>query len=476
MLFNSLPFLVFFVLVYGAYLLTMKRLRLENLLLLVASCVFYGYWDWRFLSLLFASTVLDFVIGGLLDRRVPGSPEYARSPGSRKALLLVSVAGNLGMLGFFKYFNFFVGSAAEILRGIGLEGSVPALDIVLPVGISFYTFQTMSYTIDVYRGNLRQEPSFLNFAVFVSLFPQLVAGPIERASNLLPQIRERRTVTRAGVEDGAWLVFWGLFKKIFVADNLGKIAALGFATPPPDGGVALVAVYAFAFQIYCDFSGYTDVARGCARAMGFEFMRNFDLPYMALNPGDFWRRWHISLSSWLRDYLYIPLGGNREGTWRTYRNLMLTMVLGGLWHGAAWTFVAWGALHGVMLIGHRLWSGQWGGEEPPRSGAAAWGRRAVLFHFVCLTWLLFRADSMGQAAQMFSSIVGDFSLAGARFESLAFYCLPLLAVEAAQWITGDEFAVRRLHWIPRGFAYAGLWFLMTLLGDYSGGQFIYFQF
>ena len=479
MLFNSLPFLVFFVVVYGLYRATMRRLLLQNGILLAASWFFYGWWDWRFLSLLSVSTVVDYAAGRLLDRRAPGTGEdgpYALSPGKRRAVLGVSIGAGLAMLGLFKYWNFFAESAVDLLGSLGFQAHAPTLAIVLPAGISFYTFQTMSYTIEVYQGKMRQERSLLNFALFISFFPHLVAGPILRASILLPQFRRPRTITRGHMEDGAWLVFWGLFKKIFVADNLARVAVLGFVSPVENGGVALASVYAFAFQIYGDFSGYTDIARGLAKTMGIELVRNFDLPYFATDPGDFWRRWHMSLSSWLRDYLYIPLGGNRKGTLRTYLNLMLTMVLGGLWHGAAWTFVAWGTFHGVLLAGHRAWAG-----ASPAAGAAgspwsAWGKRIVLFHFVCVSWLLFRADSLGQAMQMLSAIFGEFSFRNARFDSVLFYALPLLAVQALQWKAGDEFAIRRVPWIPRALVYAGIWFLMTLLGDYSGGQFIYFQF
>jgi D-alanyl-lipoteichoic acid acyltransferase DltB (MBOAT superfamily) len=481
MLFNSLAFLVFFVVVFGLYLATLRRLRLQNAILLLASVLFYGWWDWRFLGLIFASIVIDFFAARALDRRVGGSRAADDSPhvlGSRarRLLLGVSMASNLGILGFFKYYGFFTQGAADLLRALGLEPHLPVLGIVLPVGISFYTFQAMSYTIDVYRGRLRAEPSLADFALFVMFFPQLVAGPIVRAADLLPQIRRPRSITRAGLEEGAWLVFWGLFKKIFVADNLARLVDLGFRDTVPNGGVALVSVYAFAFQIYGDFSGYSDIARGLAKAMGFDFMLNFDLPYFAVNPSDFWRRWHISLSTWLRDYLYIPLGGSRGSSLATYRNLLLTMVLGGLWHGAQWTFVLWGAFHGVLLAVHRWWTEARGHVESSPSPAAAWGKRLVVFHLVCVGWVLFRARSVDQAAQVIRAILGDFSLAGARFDSLLVYAAPLIVVQFAQWRTDDAYAAWRLPWIPRALFYAGLWFLMTLLGDYRGGQFIYFQF
>jgi len=480
MLFNSLVFAVFFAVVYGLYLGTMRRLRLQNAILLAASLLFYGWWDWRFLGLLLLSAVVDFWAGAVLDRRVggEGAPDdapFVHSMAKRKWILFVSMATNLGVLGFFKYWNFFIGSAADLLRALGMEPHLPVLHVILPVGISFYTFQTMSYTIDVYRGQLRAVPSFVDFLLFVSFFPQLVAGPIVRAADLLPQVQRPRTITREGVEEGAWLAFWGLFKKVFIADNVGKLAEYGFSDLSPGGGAALVGTYAFAVQIYCDFSGYTDIARGCAKAMGFDFLLNFRLPYFATDPSDFWRRWHMSLSTWLRDYLYIPLGGSRGGTWSTCRNLMLTMVLGGLWHGANWTFVAWGAFHGALLVAHRLWTA---GRPAAGAGSAwsAWGKRLVMFHLVCVGWVFFRAETMGRAVGMLHEMVFACTMGDARWAALLFYSAPLVLMQCAQNATGDLGVVRRLPWPVRGVLFAVLWFLLTTMGDLSRGEFIYFQF
>ena len=347
MLFNSQVFLIFFVVVYGLYRLLPHRW--QNVLLLVSSYFFYGWWDWRFLTLIFLSTVIDYIAGGII---------YSAGPNQRrrKAAVVVSMTSNLVILGFFKYFNFFADNLSAVLQYAGLPAFTRHLNIILPVGISFYTFQAMSYALDIYRGHLKPARSFLNFATFVAYFPQLVAGPIERASNLLPQIENPRTITRAGIESGAWLIFWGLFKKCVIADNLAVLVDGVFGATGATGATSLLALYAFAFQILCDFSGYSDIARGLARWMGVELMLNFNNPYAALNPKDFWSRWHISLSSWLRDYLYIPLGGNRKGRRRTYINLALTMLLGGLWHGAAWTFVTWGAFHGLLLVIYHRWA------------------------------------------------------------------------------------------------------------------------
>ena len=474
MLFHSLPYLVFFLVVYATVRATMSRVRLQNAFLLAASWVFYGWWDARFLSLLGLSIVVDFVLARALDRRSPGSQEPALGPRRRRLLVAASLAVNLGILALFKYFDFFVESAVALLTSLGAHVHRPTLELVLPVGISFYTFQTLSYTVDVYRGHMRSERSLLDFALYVSFFPQLVAGPIERASHLLPQIRQRRTITRADTDEGMWWVFWGLFKKVFVADNLARLVDLAFAEPTPGGGVVVVGVYAFAAQIYCDFSGYTDIARGCARLMGFHFRKNFDQPYLAVNPSDFWRRWHISLSTWLRDYLYVPLGGNRGGRLRTARNLMLTMLLGGLWHGAAWTFVAWGAFHGLALVVHRAVRRR---HDPGgRPSGLAWARRLACFHMVCVGWLLFRATSLGQAADMARAVVTRPTWTGARPEVLLFYVAPLVLMEWAAWRTRDERPLARWPWVWRGLAYAVLWFLLTLLGEFRGGEFLYFQF
>ena len=350
MQFNSTIFPLFFAAVYAIYLLMgSRRFRAQNAWLLASSYAFYGYWDPRFLALLALSTVVDYVIG----RRL----EATEDERARKRLVTLSVLVNLGVLGFFKYFGFFVESTAALLDTMGLPANVKTLEILLPVGISFYTFQTLSYTIDVYRRAMPATRDLLGFALFVSFFPQLVAGPIERASRLLPQILAPRTVTATKVQAGLWLLVWGYFKKTVIADQAAMIA-----NPLFDGDWStltglepLTAVLAFTIHIYCDFSGYSDIARGLAKLMGFDFLLNFRLPYLATGPSDFWLRWHVSLSTWLRDYLYIPLGGNRGGTLLTYRNMFLVMALGGLWHGAAWPYVLWGSYHGVLLVLERLW-------------------------------------------------------------------------------------------------------------------------
>jgi alginate O-acetyltransferase complex protein AlgI len=392
MLFNSIVFLCFITVIFLVY--PRLRLRWQNVFLLVASYVFYGYWDWRFNFLLLTSTVVDFCVG----KRLYVSDNQKH----RKLLLFVSVAVNLGILGFFKYFNFFIDSAASVLAVIGFEPHTPVLRVILPVGISFYTFQTMSYTIEIYRGKLVPTENFIDFALFVSFFPQLVAGPIERAVNLLPQICKPRHMSREKVLTGLNLVLLGYFKKIAIADTLAPIVDKIFADPTGmSSGQLWTGLYAFTFQIYGDFSGYTDIARGVARILGFEIMENFNAPYLSRSVTEFWRRWHISLSTWLRDYLYIPLGGNRRGKVRTYANLMITMFLGGLWHGAAWNFVIWGVAHGLYLAGHRMiLRGKKLVLSWPKT-FPGWAEDIIkmffTFHLVALTWILFRSPNFKSA-------------------------------------------------------------------------------
>jgi len=470
MVFNSLVFLVFFLVVYGLYRALPHKG--QNVLLLVSSYFFYGWWDWRFLSLIFISTLVDYWAG----LAIHGAGENERK---RKLALWASLATNLGFLGFFKYFNFFADNLAVLLQTIGVEAAARHLDIILPVGISFYTFQTMSYTLDIYRRQLKPTRSFLDFAAFVSFFPQLVAGPIERASRLLPQIERPRRITAQGMETGLWLVAWGLFKKCVIADNLAVLVDGVFSGQGAGGAATLLALYAFAFQIYCDFSGYSNIARGLARMMGIELMVNFNNPYFALNPKEFWSRWHISLSSWLRDYLYIPLGGSRKGARRTYINLALTMVLGGLWHGAAWTFVVWGVLHGLMLVVYHAWSARFFPKGTADSGKWVWTRRIVLFHLVCLGWLFFRANSLEQAGGMLVNLFAGWQWdAGAMnmAAALVLLCLPLWLVQMLQVRTGDLEAPLGLSLVPRTALVAAMAWMFVALGNTGGGAFIYFQF
>ena len=478
MLFNSGIFLAFFAIVYTLYLLLSRRVRWQNILLLVASYYFYGRWDWRFLSLIVISTLVDFFVGRTMGA-IPS--DTAVNQAKRKRLLTISMIVNLGILGFFKYFNFFAASFADLVALFGFDADFVTLNIILPVGISFYTFQTMSYTIDIYRQQLKPTHNLLDFAVFVAFFPQLVAGPIERAVNLLPQVARPRRITPEHINTGFFLVIWGFFKKMVIADNVGMLADSVFNNYTEQEGFSiLLGVVAFALQIYGDFSGYSDIARGISRLMGFELMVNFRLPYFALNPTDFWQRWHVSLSSWLRDYLYIPLGGNRQGKWRTYRNLMLTMLLGGLWHGAAWNFVIWGGFHGAILIIYRLLEKRpihrnpWGGEY---SKLVVLARMMLMFCLTLVGWLIFRARSVDQIVYMLANIslsISNFSLV--LLLELVFFTFPLVLIELYQYMSRDLLLLTRLPAIVRVIVYALLIVWTLIFGVRESLEFIYFQF
>ncbi|MDA8932448.1 MBOAT family protein [Flavobacteriaceae bacterium] len=345
MLFNSIEFLLFLPIVFVLYWFVFdKKLKYQNLLILVSSYIFYGWWDYRFLSLILLSTIVDYFIGLGISNQA--------STKNKRILLWCSVLFNLGVLGFFKYYNFFIDSWIDLFSSFGYDiKSVWTLNIILPVGISFYTFQTMSYTIDIFKGKLKPTKDFISFASFVSFFPQLVAGPIERASNLLPQILKKRVFKYEQGVQGLRLILWGMFKKVVIADSLAPVVNDIFGNYQEFGGgtLWLGAIY-FAFQIYCDFSGYSDIAIGTSKLFGFELMSNFKFPYFSRNIGEFWRRWHISLSTWFRDYLYIPLGGSQKGKWKSIRNVFIIFVVSGFWHGANWTFIFWGLFHAMLFL------------------------------------------------------------------------------------------------------------------------------
>jgi alginate O-acetyltransferase complex protein AlgI len=472
MLFNSFIFFAFLAIVLALY----RRLehRGQNRMLLVASYVFYGYWDWRFLSLIFISTVVDYFAAIAI--------ESSGDPKRRKLLLLCSLATNLGFLGVFKYYGFFAVEAVDLLNSIGFAATLPSLQIVLPVGISFYTFQTMSYTIDVHRGDNKATRDFLNFALFVCFFPQLVAGPVERSQRLMPQILKPRPRHPDHFREGLYHIVIGLFKKVIIADNMAQIANAVFATPTTQltGPECLIGVYAFAFQIYGDFSGYSSIAQGIARWMGFDLMTNFRMPYFAITPSDFWRRWHISLSQWLRDYLYVSLGGNRGGRLATYRNLLLTMVLGGLWHGAGWTFLAWGAFHGLLLCGYRVFEQRAKSTATQPAGRMQHGIAWLLmFHFVCIGWLFFRADSIGQAGAMLIMMATNFSVTSLTLSAMAmivFFAGPIMLFEFWLERRGHLLSLLKVHWLPRGMAYAYCALMLVFFLPSVKQEFIYFQF
>jgi D-alanyl-lipoteichoic acid acyltransferase DltB (MBOAT superfamily) len=480
--FNSLHFGLFYVVVFGLVAALGPRTRTRNCVLLLASYYFYGCWDWRFLGLIFATTVVDYFVGLALNVRLVDPAHAPPKTGRRRAILMVSLGTQLGVLAFFKYFNFFADNLVVMLHGLGIPIAPRTLDVILPVGVSFYTFQSMSYTIEVFRGRLATERSFLKFATYVGFFPQLVAGPIERAAHLLPQMSMPTRITGPMIRAGLYLIAWGLFKKVVLADNVAQVADAVFPHDGATGLDVLFGVYAFALQIYCDFSAYSDIARGVARCMGFDLMLNFNLPYFATNPSDFWQRWHISLSTWLRDYLYIPLGGNRRGPGRTYVNLVTTMVLGGLWHGAAWTFVAWGIYHGSLLCLHRLLSPLLDRLRLERLGGVwFWVRVVFFFHLVCVSWLLFRADDFPQAWRMlgalFTNLDGGLHVVGRYHLQTLFACwIALYAVDLLSWFRKNELAVLYLPTVVRGAVYAALFLGFLWFGEYGGESFIYFQF
>ena len=345
MLFNSLEFLIFLPTVFFFYwFVFQKNLRVQNLLLLLSSYVFYGWWDYRFLFLIFLSTVVDYVVGLKIH--------YNNDIKKKKSYLWLSILFNLGLLGFFKYFNFFIDSWIDLLGTIGYEQkSIWTLNVILPVGISFYTFQTMSYSLDIYNGKLKPTKDFISFASFVSFFPQLVAGPIERASNLLPQILNNRVFKYKQGILGLRLIFYGMFKKVVIADSLSPMVSDIFTNFQDYGATTLwLGCIYFSFQIYCDFSGYSDIAVGTSKLFGFELMSNFKFPYFSRNIGEFWRRWHISLSTWFRDYLYIPLGGSKGDKWLSIRNIFIIFIVSGFWHGANWNFIFWGVFHAMLFL------------------------------------------------------------------------------------------------------------------------------
>ena len=343
MIFNSLDFAIFLPIVFLLYWFVFKNLRAQNVLIVVASYVFYGWWDWRFLFLIAFSTLVDYLVGISLERE--GSPQ------KRKGLLWISILVNLGFLGFFKYYNFFLDNFIASFSFFGMEIQANSLNIILPVGISFYTFQTLSYSIDVYRRKLPATKDFVAFSAFVSFFPQLVAGPIERASNLLPQFQKKRSFDYRLAVDGVRQILWGLFKKIVIADNCALYANEIFNNSAEyNGSTLFFGALFFAFQIYGDFSGYSDIAIGTSRLFGFNLMRNFAFPYFSRDIAEFWRRWHISLSTWFRDYLYIPLGGSKGSKSNQIRNVFIIFIVSGFWHGANWTFIVWGALNALYFL------------------------------------------------------------------------------------------------------------------------------
>ena len=478
MLFNSIDFAIFLPVVFLLYwFVTNKNVQLQNAFIVAASYLFYGWWDWRFLSLILLSTVIDYFVGR-------GLAKY-KDQKKRRLLLWTSISFNLGFLGFFKYYNFFIENFVAAFTFFGFDISAGSLNIVLPVGISFYTFQTLSYTIDVYKNKLEPTKDFLALAAFVSFFPQLVAGPIERATNLLPQFKKQRTFNYTKAVDGLRQILWGLFKKVVIADNCAVHANYIFANSADMSGSMLVlGALFFTFQIYGDFSGYSDIAIGTARLLGFNLMRNFAFPYFSRDIAEFWRRWHISLSTWFRDYLYIPLGGSRGSKGMQIRNIFIIFVVSGFWHGANWTFIVWGALNALYFLPLML-------ANKNRNHLEIVAQNKLLptfkeffgmfltFWLTVFAWIFFRAESIGHAISYISGIISPSlftipELAGMRADILL-----IVLFMVFEW-TGREkwFALAQVEKWNKPVRYTVYYAIILLLFLFTGEQqeFIYFQF
>jgi D-alanyl-lipoteichoic acid acyltransferase DltB (MBOAT superfamily) len=459
-----------------------KSHKKQNLLVVFASYFFYAWFDWRFVFLLLFSTALDFYFGIIIDH----ARQHQQSGDKRnlaKLTLVVSVICNLTVLGFFKYFDFFTVSAMQLGASIGIELSLPVLQIILPAGISFYTFQSLSYIFDIYDRKLRATYKFSDYAFYVSFFPHLVAGPILRATDIMPKILRPRVMSVQKILSGLQLVIYGLFCKLVIADNMALIVNGTFRNPSPSGGAIIIATYAFAFQIYCDFLGYTNIARGIARMMGIELVLNFNLPYFSRNPSDFWRRWHISLSTWLRDYLYVRLGGNRDGNLTTYRNLMVVMLLGGLWHGAAWNFVLWGLYHGTILVLFRAWNEYWSAYPKTmrikRMVIPTWLAIFLYFQVTCVGWLIFRCTDYSDIISKLSSVVlytklDDFLVDNSS--RLFIFLVPFICFEIYQYLSKNQEPWCRWPVAVRTVWYALLIVCIAIFRPEVQTPFIYFQF
>ena len=482
MLFNSIDFAIFLPIVFLLYwYVTNKNLKLQNLLIVVASYVFYGWWDWRFLSLIVFSTVIDYTVG----RKLRTEENQLK----REILLWISILVNLGFLGFFKYYNFFLDNFITAFSFFGQEIQANSMNIILPVGISFYTFQTLSYTIDVYKRKLEPTKDFIAFSAFVSFFPQLVAGPIERATHLLPQFYKKRTFDYSKAVDGMRQILWGLFKKIVIADNCAEFANQIFNNSADMNGSTLVlGALFFTFQIYGDFSGYSDIAIGTSRLFGFDLMQNFNFPYFSRDIAEFWRRWHISLSTWFRDYLYIPLGGSRVGTWIKVRNTFIIFIVSGFWHGANWTFIVWGALNAIYFLPLLLTNNNRNNLETVAQGKLLPSLKEVSFMLLTFgltvfAWIFFRAENIDHAFNYIAEILSPSLFSSPYYPGIGLtiptIILTVLFVLIEWFGRENQYAIEKLGinwWIP--FRY-GVYYFMIIVIFWFGGkeqQFIYFQF
>jgi alginate O-acetyltransferase complex protein AlgI len=483
MLFNSIDFAIFLPIVFILYwFVANKSLKLQNFLIVAASYLFYGWWDWRFLVLILFSTTVDYTVGRKL--------RIEEDQRKRKVLLWLSILVNLGLLGFFKYYNFFIDNFTAAFSFFGTEIEGNSLDIILPVGISFYTFQTLTYSIDVYKRRLEPTKDFIAFSAFVSFFPQLVAGPIERATHLLPQFYKKRSFDYSRAVDGMRQILWGLFKKIVIADNCAKYANLIFNNSADySGSTLVVGALFFTFQIYGDFSGYSDIAIGTSRLFGFDLSRNFNFPYFSRDIGEFWRRWHISLSTWFRDYLYIPLGGSRGSTWKKVRNTFVIFIVSGFWHGANWTFIVWGALNAIYFLPLLLTNNNRNNLETIAQGSFFPSIKELsfillTFSLTVFAWIFFRANDIGHALSYISEIFSHSlftipTFAGIRTGALSTIVLVAIFV-LVEWKGREgQYAIAQLgiKWAaPLRYA---VYYAIIIAIVWFGGkeqQFIYFQF
>jgi alginate O-acetyltransferase complex protein AlgI len=478
MLFNSIDFAIFLPVVFILYwFVAQKNLKIQNALIIFTSYVFYGWWDWRFLSLILFSTIVDYTVGQKLKTEEKDL--------KRKALLWTSIVVNLSFLAFFKYYNFFLENFISAFSLFGMPIKANTLNIILPVGISFYTFQTLSYTIDVYRKKLEPTKDFISFSAFVCFFPQLVAGPIERAVNLLPQFNKKRIFNYHEASNGLRQILWGLFKKLVIADNCAEYANLIFNNSADySGSTLLLGALAFTFQIYGDFSGYSDIAIGTARLFGFNLMKNFSFPYFSRDIAEFWRRWHISLSSWFRDYLYIPLGGSKVSTWKKVRNIFIIFIVSGFWHGANWTFISWGVLNAIYFLPLLLLNRNRENLDLIANGRIFPSFRELYamtttFSLTVLAWIFFRADSVEHAFSYLSEI---FSLSTLMMpdilpKKVILFVFVFIVIE---WLGRDEeYAIEKLfNNYTKKVRWTIYYFLIFIVLYFSGRaqDFIYFQF
>lgn len=485
MTFTTITFFLFLLLVFTVHWRMKTRLG-QNLTLLISSYLFYSWWDYRFCVLMLVSSVVDYCVGRLLA----GSTNVHR----RKCLLLVSIITNIGFLGFFKYCNFFIENLASLTNAMGLEVNLRTLSIILPVGISFYTFQTLAYTIDIYRNKIKPERSIIDYLTFISFFPQLVAGPIERSKNLLPQFKVPREFSYDQGKLGSKMILWGAFKKMVIADNLAIVVDRTYGSVSDcSGGLLVLATVFFAFQIYCDFSGYSDIAIGTAKLFRINLMQNFNFPYFSKNISEFWRRWHISLSTWFRDYVYIPLGGSHKGKFRQCVNVLATFMISGFWHGASWNFVLWGLVNGVAVIPVILLEGKKRrtnpamppGEEGIFPSLSYVFKVAVTMSIICFSWIFFRAADISESFAIISRIAGgiadwkSISIFGHTLAGQSKYISLCVLLIAAEWLTRSQnnpFLCLKVPRIVRLAMYSAIVWIIVVFGAISSGQFIYFQF